>query len=60
MDTTEREHKSAQSRKGEVEEYDPSDLESMKTKFIFFGEAFKKDNIQFWKILELNLLDTPG
>ena len=32
----------------------------MKTKFIFFGEAFKKDNIQFWKILELNLLDTPG
>ena len=50
VDTIEREHKSAWSRKGEVEEYDPSDLESMKTKFIFFGEVFKKDNIQFWKI----------
>ena len=60
VDTTEREHKSAWSRKGEVEEYDPSNLESMKTKFIFFGEAFKKDNTQCWKILELNLLDTPG
>ena len=51
VDTTEREHKSARSRKGEVEEYDQSNLESMKIKFISFGEAFKKDNTQLWKIL---------
>ena len=32
----------------------------MKSKLVLFGEAFKKDNLQFWKILELNLLETPG
>ena len=32
----------------------------MKTKLIFFGEAFKKNNLQIWKILELNFLEPPG
>ena len=40
VDTTEREYKSAQSGKGEIEVNDPSDLKSMKSKLIFFGEPF--------------------
>ena len=50
VDTTKGEYKSARPGKGEIKAYDSSDLESMKSKPIFFDEAFKKDNLQFKKI----------
>ena len=59
VDTTEREHKSARARKGEVEEYDPSDLESMKPSLSSLVKLLRRTTFsfgKFWNSIFLTLL----